>query len=183
MLSRAGVLERLQEEPHWWEGILADIGDDRMEEAGIMGGWTFKVMVAHLSGWQRRTLNRLQAGVSGEPEAPTPWPEELNDPGNPDHEGQVDHVNHWLYEHSKDRPVEMVLAESRNQWDELQSLLERMPEDLLLDAETFPFLDGQSLADAVVTGSLFGHFHDEHEPEIQSWFAENGRARMAAGAE
>ena len=163
------ALAELDRERAWWEGILSDIGNERMESSGIMGSWTPKDLVAHLNGWQRKTLDNLAAASKGAPKPPTRWPESLNTPVSADEEDDFEGINQWIYQRNRDRPAAEVLAESRAQWDDLRALVVSLPEDRLNDTTLFPQFEGRSMAEALAAGTLFGHFHEEHEPDIRAW--------------
>jgi hypothetical protein len=173
-IDRTDVLAEIDRQREGWEGLLAEVGEERMEQPGAAGNWTFKDVVAHLSGWQRRTLVRLEAVRRDQPIAPPPWSAELG--AIEDEEEQVQRINDWLYEQNRDRPLADVLAESRGQWDELREVVGVLPDAVLNDPARFPGLEGESLAQSVVGGSLLGHFHEEHEPAIRAWLDETGSA-------
>ena len=52
--TKGDLLEAIEREREAWEALLAEVGEDRMLEAGPMGEWTFKDLVAHLNGWRAR---------------------------------------------------------------------------------------------------------------------------------
>ena len=54
-MRRADLLAQLRSENEGWEGLLAEIGEDRMDEPGVAGAWSIKDIVAHLAAWRRRT--------------------------------------------------------------------------------------------------------------------------------
>jgi hypothetical protein len=173
-IGRTDVLAEIDRQRAWWEGLLAEVGEERMEQPGATDDWTFKDVVAHLSGWQRRTLDRLQVARRDEPVVPPPWPAEFD--AIADEDEQVQRINDWLYAHNRDRSLSDVLAESRGQWDELREVVGALPEAVLNDTKRFPGLEGESLAQSIVSGSLFGHFHEEHEPTIRAWLDGAGSA-------
>lgn len=175
-IGRTDVLAEIDRQRAWWEGLLAEVGEERMEQPGATGNWTFKDVVAHLSGWQRRTLDRLQAVRHGQPTPPLPWQAALGPIGDEDGDDQVQRINDWLYERNRNRPLTDVLAESRRQWDELREGIAAFPEAVLNDPARFPWLGGESLAQSVLSGSLFEHFHVEHEPPIRAWLDGAGSA-------
>ena len=51
--------------------------------------------VAHLTGWRRRTVNRLRAEGRAEPEPPPPWPAYLQTDDEINHEHDPD-MRAWL---------------------------------------------------------------------------------------
>jgi hypothetical protein len=168
-IAQVDVLAKLDEERAWWEGILADVGEERMDQVGVTDKWAFKDVITHLSGWQRRTIDRLAADAQGLPKPPTPWPAEFNE--IEDEDEAVERVNNWIFDRSHNRSVADILAESRGQWDELRSLVAGLSDDVLNDPNRFSNLEGHSLADSISTGYLFEHFHEEHEPMINDWIA------------
>lgn len=108
-------------------------------------------------------MGRLQAALRGEAEPPPPWPAHLT---------TDDEINAWIYEQSRGRPVREVLDDSRRVFQELRAALESLPEAELLDPQRFPWMEGQPLTGA----AFFGHFHEEHEPEMRAWLAREKRA-------
>jgi hypothetical protein len=177
-IDKTTVLDRFDRQRAWWEGLLAEVGGERMTQPGVGGPWTFKDHVAHLSGWQRRTLGRLDASRRGLAPPPSEWPaafEQIED-----EDEAVEAVNAWLYDRNRDRPLADVLAESRGQWDRLRELVAAFSEDELADRSRFPWLEGDSLGGSVLDGFLFEHFREEHEPVFRRWldgFGERNAAR------
>jgi hypothetical protein len=103
MMNRAELIGGLQEEYRNWQALLDQIGPARMDQSGVAGPWSVKDIVAHLTGWRRRTVARLQAAQRGQPEPPPPWPAQLQ---------TDDEINAWIYESNHGRPVGVVLDES-----------------------------------------------------------------------
>ncbi len=124
-----------------------------------MGHWTFKDVASHLTGWRRRTINRLEAAARGEPEPANPWPSDLGDE-------EDDTINGWMHERTKDRPLDEALAEADGIWDEFAAVVETLPGELLTDPSRFAWMEEQALAD----GDFAGHL-DEHEPDVRRWLA------------
>jgi len=157
-MRRADLIAELNSEQDAWEGLLAEIGEDRMDEPGVAGAWTVKDIVAHLAAWRRRTVGRLEAVAHGQPEPPHEWPADLKDD---------DEINAWFHERDRDKSVRQTLAESRAVFEQLVSAIEKMPEDALDDPERLSWMQGAPLTGA----TLFGHFHDEHEADMRAWLS------------
>jgi hypothetical protein len=167
-IGKTDVLARIDQERAWWNGLLDEVGEERMERPGAAGDWTFKDVVAHLSGWQRRTLDRLAAGRDGRPAPPSPWSAALGKMEDDD-DAKLERINAWFYERNKGRPTAEVVAESRRQWDDLREIVAGWSEADLNDPARLPWPGGGTLAESVLSGDLFGHFHEEHEPAIRAW--------------
>ena len=155
-ISKAQLLNDLNDEQAQWEALLQDIGEANMTEPGVAGEWSIKDIVAHLTGWRRRTLGRFQAELRHEALPPLPWPSQLQ---------ADDEINAWIYAANRDRPLVDVLSDSRDVFAQLVETLGNFPEAELLDPTRFSWLGGESPSAA----ALFGHFHEEHEPDMRAW--------------
>ena len=104
------ALERIAAERRYWRDLVVEVGEDRMDEPGPMGQWTFKDLAAHLLGWRQRMIARLEAAVAGEREPAPAWPADLSD----------DEVNEWLHERDRDRPLREVLDDVDRSYDRIE---------------------------------------------------------------
>jgi hypothetical protein len=157
-MRRADLLAELNAENDAWERLLADIGEDRMDEPGIAGAWSIKDIVAHLAAWRRRTVGRIEAVAQGQPEPAHEWPADLQ---------EDDEINAWFHERDRGKSVRETLAESRRVFEQLVSAIAKLPEDALSDPARFPWMEGRPLSGA----ALFGHFHDEHEADMRGYLS------------
>lgn len=155
-ITKAQLLDELQQENAQFEALLAAIGPARMTQPEVAGGWSIKDIVAHLTGWRTRTVARFRAARSGEPVAPPPWPQDLQ---------EDDDINAWIYAANRDRPLDDVLSDSRATFQQLVDAISAMDEAELRDASRFAWLEGEHFRGS----SFFGHFHEEHEPDMRAW--------------
>lgn len=150
------LLAQIRMEHAGWRALLAEIGEERMEQPGPMGDWTFKDLVAHLGGWREWTFRKLEAGPGGKP-APF-WPSTLTDD---------DEINNWFYEQNRDRPLRDVLADYDASFGRLAVAIAALPDEDIATPGRFDWMEGRALADA----QFFEHLHEEHEPSIRAWLA------------
>ena len=136
-----------------------------MDQPGAVADWSIKDIIAHLTGWRRRTVARLQAAQRGEPEPPPYWPAHLQ---------TDDEINAWIYEANRGRSVREVLDESDQVFQQLVAAIEGLPDEVRIDpvhqggrVYLLVWLDGQRFP----AGEFFDHFHDDHEPDIRAWLA------------
>lgn len=155
---RADVATRIEAERAWWGALVNEIGEEHMNEPGPMGEWTFRDLVVHLLGWRDRTIARLEAAAEGRDAPLAPWPAELDDD---------DAINEWIQEHGRERTVRDVLDEADRSYGRLANAIAGLQPEQLTRPDAFPWLEGEALADR----KLFGHIHDEHEPDIRAWLA------------
>lgn len=163
-MNKTQLLADLEAENKGWEELLAQIGEARMTEPGVAATWSTKDIVAHLSGWRRRTAARLRAASENGTDPAPPWPAHLK---------TDDEINAWIYEQNKDRALKEVLADSRLLFRQLYDAISALPESTLSDPARLPWLEGQPLTAA----GLFAHFHDEHEPDMRAWLATHTGSR------
>ena len=155
-LSKTQLLTELRTEQAAWEALLDEIGEAHMTQPEVAGGWSIKDIVAHLTGWRRRTVRRFQALLHHEPDFSPPWPPELRDD---------DEINAWIYEANRDLPLSEVLSDSRKVFQQLVETLDAFSEEELQDLRRTLGLEEEP-----VSGSpFFAHFHEEHEPDMRAW--------------
>ena len=156
-MKKSELLNWLQEADKQWKVLLDQIGPARMDQPGVNGDWSMKDIVAHLTGWNRWLVVRLQAAQRGEPEPPPPWPADL----------QIeDEINARIYEANRGRPVREVLDETQQVFQQLVAFIEGLPDDVRIETEwRLVWLNGQRFP----AGEFFDHFHDDHEPEVRAW--------------
>ena len=158
-MEKSEFLNGLQEEYRQWQNLLDQIGQAHMQEPGVSGHCSIKDIVAHLTGWRRRTVRRLQAAQRGEPEPPPPWPAHL--PSD-------DEINAWIYEANQHRTVREVLDDSHQVFQDLLAAIKDLPDRVLMDPQHYlPWLEGSPFTPA----TLFAHYHDEHEADMRAFLA------------
>ncbi len=155
-LSKTQLLAELRNEQAAWEALLDEIGEAHMTQPDVAGGWSIKDIVAHLTGWCRRSVRRFQALLNHKPDFSPPWPLELR---------EDDEINAWIYEANRDRPLADVLSDSREVFQQLVETLDAISRDELQDLGRILGLEEEQ-----VSGSMFfAHFHEEHEPDMRAW--------------
>src|SRR5579864_919180 len=95
--SKAQLLDDLRSEQVAFEALLDEIGESHMTQPGVAGDWSIKDVVAHLTGWRRRSVARFQAALRREPMPAPEWPSHL------DPDDEVDEVNAWIYAANRDK--------------------------------------------------------------------------------
>lgn len=165
--SKAALLEQIEREQAFWDQLVEEIGPERMLQPGAAGDWTFKDVVAHLSGWRSGTQARLDAALHGHTPAPPPWPADLDENDDRD----LEEINSWIYRANRDRPLQEVLDEYRQSFVRIREAATALSERDLGDPERYAWMKGHPLADTITAS--FGHYHEEHEDAVRQWL---GRA-------
>ncbi len=176
-MNKSELMNGLQEEYRQWLALLAEIDPARMEEPGVTGHWSIKDIVAHLTGWRRRTVARLQLAQRGEADLPLPWPWPAHLKGD----AQEVEINAWIYEANRGRSVREVLDDSEEIFQQMRAAIADIPEERLAEALSRFAEPGDPPPNA---GTFFGHFHEEHEQEMRTALARwAGLARTKGGLE
>lgn len=155
-INKTQLLAELNNENAYWQALLDDIGEANMTQPEVAGGWSIKDIVAHLTGWRRRSVRRFQATLNREPDFTPPWPSELQ---------EDDEINAWIYESNRDRPLADVLSDSREVFQQLVDVIDAFSDDEFRDPHRIEWLGGEPLSGK----SFFAHFHEEHEPDMRAW--------------
>ena len=168
-VSKQQLVTEMHGEHAAWLALLDEIGEANMTQPDVAGGWSIKDIVAHLTGWRRRTVLRFRAALDPMVDMTPPWPAELNG----DDADDVDAINDWIYRTNRDRPLADVLNDSREVFQQLVASIDALSDEHLNDPQRFSWLEGERLTGFV----LFGHFHEEHEPDMRAWLARIKQAR------
>jgi hypothetical protein len=154
------ILTNLRDEFNRWEELLASLSAEQITAAQLSDNWSIKDVVAHLRAWQQRSIARLEAALrSKEPEYPA-WPAQFD----PEAEGQPHDLNAWLYATYQDQPWSSVRQDWRQGFLRFLELAEAIPEQDLLDAGKYAWLEGYALF-AVLQGSY--EHHREHAEYLE----------------
>jgi hypothetical protein len=161
-MKKSELLTWLQEKYQQWEGLLDEIGLARMDQPGVNGDWSMKDVVAHLTGWNRWLVARLQAAGRGELQPSPPWPAHL---------ATEDAINAWIYESNRGRSVREVQEDTHQVHQQLLGVIEGLPDDVRIEtiepSYYLLWIDDQRFP----AGEFFDHFHDDHEPDVRAWLA------------
>ena len=164
-MNKSEFVDWMREEYQQWEALLDQIGLERMDQLGVTAHWSMKDVVAHLSGWNRWVLARLQVVQRGDREPSPPWPAQLR---------SDDEINAWIYESNRGRSVHEILDETHQIFEELLTVVEALPDDVRIEnvhqtgrVYHLVWLDDERFQ----PGEFFDHFHDDHEPDIRAWLA------------
>lgn len=163
-MNRAELLHWLKEEHRKWQVFLDQIEPSQMEELNVVGHWSIKDVIGHLTGWNRKLVANLRAALDNEPEPPLPWPAHLQ---------TEDEINAWHYETHRPLSVSAVREEADQVFEQLLTIMEDLPDDVLIETVQ-PGADQAyhlvCLGDQkFLAGEFFHHFHDDHESEIRAW--------------
>lgn len=158
-MDKASILDELRSKYAALEGILAPLDEAQMTTPGVIGNWSIKDILAHISSWQHRLLAWLHAARHNE--EPTI--------SGPDSEEEMDRLNEQFYTENKSRSLADVLGDFRSSYLQIVEAVQAMPEEDLIDPQRFSWLNGDSLRQ-LVAGDTYDHYQ-EHRQQIEEWLA------------
>ncbi len=153
-----------------WEALLEEIGEERMTTPGVVGDWSVKDLLGHLTAYTRRWGAQLRGIVTGTP--PTMrdlfdvdvLPEEALTGGETGQNAAI----RALY---APRSTETVLVNWREATDLLLASVAALPNEDIATLGRIPGLGDRPLADGIA-GDTFGH-HAHHAAEVRAWLDES----------
>ena len=149
-ITKAELLEKVRAARAEWEALLAEIDPERSSEPGVTGDWSIKDIVAHISFWERTVLDGLRTGERGL-------------------QGELDEINERVFLANRDRPLDELLAEERETYQQLLAAIEALPEDELSAPDRFAWTGGRPVW-VLVAGNTCWHY-PEHRESIRAWLA------------
>ena len=152
-ITKPELIKLIHEEREALEIVLARLTHGQMLLPGVAGEWSVKDVMAHISAWERRMLDWIGSHLRGqEPNIPLPW--------------DVERMNAEAHAQVKDKPLEEVLEEFHQSYQEALALAESLSEEQLQTryAHTWP------MGPLWLGVAANMHFHyKEHREDIQAW--------------
>lgn len=152
-MDKQTFLETLRAARAEWESLLAEIGEERMLQAGANGEWSVKDVIAHVMWSEREMIGVCQARALVGSEL---W-QMTDDERNPI-------VVSWYRSSS----LQDVLREERQVYSQLLAELEKLSNDDLNDSGHFRAMPSDWLPWQVIAGCSFKHYRD-HTVPLRAW--------------
>ena len=126
-MDKKELLRTLSESRYALDRALADVAPTEMTAPGIIGEWSIKDIIAHITWAVKETIGMLEAKALI---------------GSPLWRITEEERNTAVYEQNQARPLQEVLYESQQAHRRLIDLVTEMPEEDLLRADWFAALPG-----------------------------------------
>jgi hypothetical protein len=158
-IDKTLLLEHIRAEHRFVERTLEMMTQEQMVTPNVIGWWSVKDTLAHLTSWVRRLTTWLDAATHDQqpvmPEAGYGW-------------DQIDPLNDRQSELDKDRPLDEVLADFRQTHYAAVEVVEALSEYDIFERKFQGFRDPLY---GYITDNTDGHYH-EHIIEIRRWLNE-----------
>src|SRR5260370_37345932 len=114
-MDKASILNELRSKYAALEAILAPLDEAQLTTPGVIGDWSIKDILAHITAWHHRLLARLHAARHNE--EPTI--------SGPNSEEEMDRLNEQFYKANKSRRLADVLGDFRSSYLRILGALSR----------------------------------------------------------
>lgn len=159
-MKKSELIESLEEERAELQEMLEDLPDTVLLEP-VMGSWTIKDILNHLTYWEGQTVTLLYQAMRGVPKPTTAHFSSES----------VDTLNLRWYEEGKARSLEMVWNDWLGVRKQLIRRVNELPEEDLNNPTRFTWLKEMPLADWIINECL--DHEEEHADVIREWLDEH----------
>ena len=142
--NKMELLGAIEKERGALDRTLENLSSQEMIEPGIVGHWSVKDVLAHLSTWEQMCLGWYRAGLQGEtPQLPAPgfkW-------------NQITELNQQIFEEHQNDPLEEVLAFFEGSSREILGLIQELSDQQLFRAGQFVWTKKNTLGTYLVSNT------------------------------
>ncbi|HEX5546225.1 MAG TPA: DinB family protein [Ktedonobacterales bacterium] len=161
-MTATRLADILRTERAQWNGLLVQVGPDRMEIPGVEGTWSVKEVIAHLTWYERAVLDGAARVMN------TGTFTRANDGLG------MDERNARIADESRARSVDDVLAEADDVFTQLLTMIAACPDELLNNAKVLGLPDDVPPWMRVANNSYL--HYQQHEQSIRAWLARQNAA-------
>jgi hypothetical protein len=162
--SRERLLARLDREWNAFTESFAGLSGREMETAGVVGNWSVKDLIAHVTTWEEESLTHLPGIAEG-----------VRQPTYASAFGSLDAFNALMHERKANLPLSEVLRQMNETHQRLVEYVRAVPPELL---------DARSRFRRRLRLDTYSHY-SIHTAHIRGWrdgCKENGRGSSASPA-
>jgi len=146
--SKEQLIHEILKEHAALETYLETLTPEEMIISDIVGPWSVKDVLAHLTAWEQMCLGWYRAGQRGErPKTPADgysW-------------RQIPELNHYLYEAHRDDPLEVVLHEFDASYHEILAAVRGMTDGELFTPQVYAWTGSTTLG-SYMTSATCSHY-------------------------
>jgi hypothetical protein len=156
-MDKTELLDTIGAEHARWEAVLEEVDEARMSEAGVVGEWSVKDLIAHITWSERQMVGMLRARAFVGSEL---W------------QLSQDERNAAIFEQNRHRSLKEVREEARQVFAQLLEELEGLTEEEVHDPGRFPGMPAEVPPWRIIAGNTFWHYR-EHTEDIRAWLEKN----------
>ena len=154
-MTKDELIQKIESEWDNLQAALDGLSEEQMHQPGVVGEWTVKDILAHITAWQTRLITALFKAEKG-------FTPDTTDGGK-----AVVQMNERFYREMKDRSFDQVWDDLDSSYHQLLSRLADWKEKDLFDPKRFKWMKGDPFA-AYIAGDSYEHYA-QHAAEIREW--------------
>ncbi len=162
-MNKAELLDDIRREHERLEKLVAQLGEDQLAAPGVVGDWSVKDILAHITAWDRLLPGWLEAAhIGAHPKLPSEgytWADE-------------DKLNEAIYLQHKDEPLDKALADFRASFALVQREVEALSDEQLTDPQLYQWMHGKPLF-SLIAADTSEHYKDFAD-QIEQWLEAQG---------
>ncbi len=159
-MPKQEILEQVRSARAAMLTALEGLSDDAMLRPGVVGVWSVKDILAHLTAWQSELVTALS---------------QLDNPKRVPEIIKIDDIDEWneeQYRVNARRSLAVVRDDFQGVHKHLLKAVEELDDDTLENVRKFPWMEGEPLWYLIAEN---GYWHEEeHADQIRRWRKEQG---------
>ena len=159
-MNRQQLLKRLDDAWAALKESYAGLADSEMMVPGVVGEWSVKDILAHLTAWQSELVTALS---------------QLDNPKRVPEIIKIDDLDEWneeQYRTNARRSLQAVREDFQGVHKHLLKAVEELDNDTLENVRKFPWMEGEPLWYLIAEN---GYWHEEeHADQVRRWRDEQG---------
>ena len=144
--SREDILKQIDERWAELKTQLADVPANRMGESGVVGPWSAKDVVGHITTWEQEAMDAISHSLRERDSASLAWKED------------IDGFNRQAVENTRSKSLDDLMANLDRTHEELLVFLAGVPDEALAMDEVMTRIQEDT----------FDHYA-EHTASIRQW--------------
>ncbi len=164
LLDNPALLEKVETRYRAFEDLLAPLDSWQLTTPGVVGEWSIKDVLAHLTVWQKRLLTILEAACQGREQEASSVAQMAAD--------DVERLNQTFYAAARARPLREVWAVFHASYVQVKQAIAALSQKVQRDPERFAWLDEAALQ-RLIAGSTYEHLEEHMLPiHTHAWLME-----------
>lgn len=157
-MDKNELLDSIMREHTRWEAVLKEVGRERMTESGVVGAWSVKDLIAHVTWSENEMLHLL--GERSLKNASKFW------------ELPLDERNQIIYEENRERSLEDVMQEADRVYQGILDEIRGLAEEDLHNPSHYKGMPSEWIPWQIIMGNTYKHYA-EHTEDIANWLDKN----------
>ena len=149
-MNKITFIEKLEQAGSQWEDVLAQMNEQQMLQRGIVGSWSVKDLIAHISWYEQEMVSVIHQHVFT---------------GSDWWVLSTDERNELIYQQNCQRPLQEIVQEGQRSYRDLLQAVQSLSDEDLNDASHFQDMPEDWIPWQIFAGNSYEHYQD-HLPDL-----------------